>query len=453
MDPQSESQRPLLIPEGFVFKVKTKRGLESFRRNKVLDSGGSGTVYSFDSLDCGRSVIAKAPRYWGKSSVSLEIEERILGAFDHPNIVRLEGSIIDPYGHRILFFEPLSQNPLLAFNAALKRAPSELRRPGKAKYQPLPPPIAANLGLELLKAIEHLHASQLVHLDIKLNNFMIRLAHDDRALSPGDYLLILLENSWRGVLIDAGATRSFDYLESLNGRAEQGGIVVPELTPILAPPEVLVEQRRADDSIGLNWTPSIDLYQAAFVLYASLTGHVPYSHLNSQFDMGSFGAICDLKRAERRGMMSPFDMRVIQSLEIPSYCSFTKAHEHAREQWNNALYKLLKRRVAANPEERGDAESFRREFEALFQFKRVRRVSTGSLDSMREQNRSALSADQSLFAVNGRQLLKALSAAAGTPSEMRIGESSAPERKIEQKPPITGRLERKRDFWGDMQSQ
>jgi len=87
-------------------------------------------------------------------------------------------------------------------------------------------------------------------------------------------------------------------------------VVPPQLTPIYAPPEALLDNHTP---AGLRpiLHPSLDVYAAALVIYAMAAGRVPYDHLG--VDLTDVEVLLDVKREERRGQLSPISNSALKS--------------------------------------------------------------------------------------------------------------------------------------------
>lgn len=263
-----------------------------------LDSGAQSQVYAARRED-GRAAVLKVRLWEEDPDHDLLIEERILGQLDHEHLVRLLGRGEDPSGRLVLMHERLFPNPLLL----LSRPEVRCHFPGDpgTTYRPLPPLLALRLGLDLLRAVEYMHDNGFVHNDIKPGNLLVRLPALERTEQVPHHLVISHAStaSARGVLLDIGAARSMEYLEAVN-RGEVDSTMVPALmTPSHAPPEALLGLPEG----GGPWLhPSADVYGAALVLYASVSGFAPYAHVEGG---RSAAVLLGFKTREREGRLLP----------------------------------------------------------------------------------------------------------------------------------------------------
>merc|ERR1719189_1320647 len=89
-------------------------------------------------------------------------EPEIHRRLDHPNVVRFHASFEDPDGRRRYFVMELCTGGTL-----LDRVPT----PSGSRNGGLESDVAANYTRQALDAVCYLHAKQVAHRDIKLDNF------------------------------------------------------------------------------------------------------------------------------------------------------------------------------------------------------------------------------------------------------------------------------------------
>ncbi|MCO5166996.1 MAG: hypothetical protein M9894_11585 [Planctomycetes bacterium] len=264
----------------------------------------------------GATFAVKAPLADGDDH-ELTIEERIVQQFHHPSVVALAGSGVGPGGRLVLAYERLFPNPLNVVNrpSVRRHFPGD---PG-TRFYPLPPPVALNLAVDLLAALEHVHRRGFVHHDVKPDNLMVRapLPPDAAELPDHELLELALRGECQGVLVDLGSSRSNAYLAELNRGGIDADVLVvpPQLTPLNAPPEALLD----NDVPGGRPRPllfrSLDVYAAALTIYAMVSGRSPYDHLG--LDTASFEALRRVKAAERAGELVPFSAEAVSG--APGY--------------------------------------------------------------------------------------------------------------------------------------
>lgn len=351
---------------GQVLAIKTRRqGLREFRIVRPWIEGGKGVTYLAKDIENGRAVIIKASKVRARN-LEAEIEHRVLNEINHENIVELLGSFVDRYGRRFLCYEFLFPNALLYINnPKCRKAIQFPERFRSGRYVPLPMTIAADLSFELLQAVEKFHSFGFIHHDIKLANFLVRFDHDGHEITPELYWKKLAEGSYRGVLIDAGSVRNTDYLQKLNENLDKTG---PAVTPLLAPPEIIIDTRQDDGRVGRFFSSTVDLYQVALVIYVLFTGHTPYSHLNDRPKMLTLDYILDIKRSEMNHSLFPIDLSTIMNCNMERDVNFL-AQGRDFSQFAKDLYQMLANRLQPDVHKRGTIREFRDDFERLFGMK------------------------------------------------------------------------------------
>ncbi|MDF1666819.1 MAG: FHA domain-containing protein, partial [Planctomycetota bacterium] len=180
-----------------------------------------------------------------------------------------------------------------------------------------------------------------------------------------EYFQRVRNDAYRGVLIDAGGVRGFDYLGNLSSSGSESGMVIPQCTPLYSPPEVISEPH--------FYSPSMDVYAAALSIYTLITGHVPYSHTERKIDPSDLVSVWEFKLAEKRGEISPISEDAIHRVFFPD-CEFRNGSS-ARDEFNQSLFSFLDHYSSADPQDRGDIHTMLDDFSKLFRF-----VSTGKDD-------------------------------------------------------------------------
>jgi serine/threonine-protein kinase len=201
--------------------------VHAYRLEEVLGQGGSGTVYAAHSarervaLKVLRAELAHAPR----ERQRFQAEARLLERVDHPNVVKLVDSGVLPDGR------PFLAMPLYRGETLAERLESGV---------PLPLEQALAIFRQLAGAAAALHAAGLVHRDIKPEN-------------------VLLVDGEQAILLDLGIAQRADAPD------EETGI---SGTPMYMAPERFVAEPASVRS---------DVYELAVVLYAMLTGGLPWA--------------------------------------------------------------------------------------------------------------------------------------------------------------------------------
>jgi serine/threonine protein kinase len=343
--------------------LRTRRKVDC-QIDTLLGMGGTAAVYA-GTLSDGTHVVLKSPRFEGQQDPGFEVECELFKHFAHRNIVHCVGVGVGPQGNLMLAFRRAYENPLLLMTKA--SVDEAMRRDKKARYPALPLDTSIDLGYELLNALEYVERLGYVHHDVKLANLLIDVAARERPLEPNEVFGKVVRREYRGVLIDFGATRSREYLDAYNrGKAPPG--LAPQITPFYAPPEAIVETRRADGTLGMSFEPSLDVYAVALVLYSMVTGHPPYSHLKTTIDAADFESVCNVKSAERRGDIETLSLEVIQRTVFEE----TRFLSSDRAAWDIAFHRFLTARLVADPARRGTVAQMKRDFEQLMKIRSAR---------------------------------------------------------------------------------
>ncbi len=335
--------------------------LTSLRTNRTvgcrvdgpLGVGGTAKVFA-GTLEDGGQAVLKCPRHVGELDQAFEVEVRLHQRLFHRNIIHSVGVGVGPQGQPILAFRRAYENPLLLMTKS--SVVEGMRRDKKARSPSLPLDATIDLAYELLNALEYLESLGLVHHDVKLANILIDVAPREKPLEANAVFGLVVRREYRGVLIDFGATRERTFLEALSrGEAPPGP--APQITPLYAPPEAVVETRRPDGTLGVTFDPSLDVYAAAIVIYAMFTGHQPYSHLREPPTASDFESVIAVKSAERRAEIEPISEEVIQRVVLED----TKFTTDDRAVFDVALHRFLKQRLSPDPARRGTAAEMKKE--------------------------------------------------------------------------------------------
>jgi len=226
-----------------------------FRVDRFIGSGGTGVVYLAVDMALDRKVAIKTlPAIRLEHAFRLHREARAMAALLHPNLALIYGAE-HWKGTPLLIFEYLEGGTLLD---SLRRGPIALDE-------------VIDLGTLLADALDRVHASGVLHRDIKPSDFGLAAILDRSrgqsampAVLPTDPDLIA-ELAW-GV----HPTTSLTITQQLVG------------TPLYLSPEALA---------GLAPEPSFDLWSLSLVLYESYAGRHP---LGGE-------AVIDVVRRIRRG--------------------------------------------------------------------------------------------------------------------------------------------------------
>ena len=214
-------------PVGEAARLQRERGGEApspallgrYRLERPLGQGSSATVHLATDLLKGQQVVVK--RFHAPSARQGLAEARALSAVRHPRVVPLLD--VDRVGAETFL--------------VLGHVPGGTARGLLDREGPLPPPRAVALALDVLEALEALHAQGLVHGDVKPEN-------------------VLLDEKGRAVLGDLGSARFVAVDATLTGAAAGASFST-------VAPEVLRGERPG---------PASDLYGVAASLHRLLTG-------------------------------------------------------------------------------------------------------------------------------------------------------------------------------------
>ena len=193
--------------------------LGRYRLERELGRGASGSAHLATDLLAGGVVVLK--RFHAPSSRAAVTEARALAAMRHPRVVPL------------LDVERVGAETFLV----LGHVPGGTAREALDRDGPLPPPAALRLALDVLDALDALHARGIVHGDVKAEN-------------------VLLDAEGRAILGDLGSSRFVSVDVTLTGDLGAGSLSA-------IAPEVLRGERAS---------PSSDLYATAALLHRLLTG-------------------------------------------------------------------------------------------------------------------------------------------------------------------------------------
>lgn len=236
----------------------------AFRLEQRLGAGGMGVVYRAADLTLTRTVAIKTlPRVSTTRAERLRDEARTMARLAHPHLATIHG-VESWRGTPLLIVELLAGGTLA----------------DRLKNGPLPLPAVADMGLVLADVLEHVHAADMVHCDIKPSNIGF----------TGRGTLKLLDfglTQWFASARESPppATQPSDATTTIeaSGSAMVGGASGHFAgTPLYMSPEALAAERPS---------PLFDLWSTAVVLYEALAGQHPFAG----------GSTDDVLRRIRRG--------------------------------------------------------------------------------------------------------------------------------------------------------
>jgi serine/threonine-protein kinase len=247
----------------------------------VRRSGEPGSPFA-EEVECVLKVSFGDP----VADESLRVEQLVLGAIDHPNVVKLldMGFLPGQDGARFVVLERLHPLP-----------PAFLRRGADAPpaAHAVDPVTTMRVYLNLVGGLHSIHAKQRLILgDIKPDNVMLRMTPLDPGDPTADYLRKLSRGEFEPVFIDFGSALSQEVLHTRKVETFTG-------SPAYMAPEVLTQGRHSARR---------DVFALSLTLYEMLTGERPYGELGAR-------PVPELVEAMRRGAPA-VDLDRVRSLRF-----------------------------------------------------------------------------------------------------------------------------------------
>ncbi|MEM9368193.1 MAG: serine/threonine-protein kinase, partial [Planctomycetota bacterium] len=232
--------------DGDFVVAEVPRSIGRFRIERLLGTGGMGSVYLAHDDQLDRSVALKVPKFQsGVQSNAIERfyrEARAAARLSHPNLCPVYDVGVDEDTHYIAMGYIAGKT--LSEHISLQDG--------------LAPKVAATIVRKVALAMHEAHQSGVVHRDLKPANIMI-----DQRKEP--------------IVMDFGlACPHSDDVE--NTRLTQDGALLG--SPAYMAPEQL---RGEIDEIG----PTTDVYALGVVLYESMAGKLPFPDTKSTFALVS----------------------------------------------------------------------------------------------------------------------------------------------------------------------
>ena len=214
-------------------EVRAGAIIDGYRIGECIHRGGQGAIYRVEApaaADCGFPLVMKVPRIGrGESTIgieSFEMEQMILPTLSGPHVPRFVAT------------GDVAATPYIVMERIDGRALADI-----VASAPLPPDEVARIGAALADAVHSVHTQEVVHLDLKPENFVIR---------PTD----------EAVLLDFGFARHARYPDLLGEEQQFASGSAAYVSP---------EQLQDDRS-----DPRSDLYALGVLLYELATGRQPF---------------------------------------------------------------------------------------------------------------------------------------------------------------------------------
>lgn len=202
-----------------------------------LGAGGIGLVYAGEQLSVGRKVAIKMlGAKAGANDVLVQRfqrESKLAAQINHPNVVHVYDCGYD----RGVHFQLME---LVDGGTLANLIETQVRLPWRE---------AADLALQITRALEYIHGQDIIHRDIKPANILITVEAGRRIAK----------------LADLGLAKQLDAEQAQMGLTLEGK---PLGSPSFMPPE---QVRNAKDA-----TRASDIYGVGATFYAALTGYRPF---------------------------------------------------------------------------------------------------------------------------------------------------------------------------------
>ncbi|KAL7610332.1 hypothetical protein Lser_V15G11780 [Lactuca serriola] len=142
--------------------TELENATENFDPSKELGNGGFGAVY-YGKLQDGREVAVKRLYEHNYKRVKQFINEvKILTRLRHPNLVVLYGCTSRQSHELLLVYEYISNGTVA------DHLHGELANPSFLTW-----PLRMNIAIETARALVYLHASEIIHRDVKTSNILL----------------------------------------------------------------------------------------------------------------------------------------------------------------------------------------------------------------------------------------------------------------------------------------
>lgn len=216
--------------------------ISNYKILSLIGEGGMGSVYlgQHNSLQKKAAIKMLLPQFMHNIDAKQRFKQdaKILEELKHPNIVELYDYLEDETGLYLI----------LEFIDGMQLDDYIIKEKGIIPHNE-----AIVIMSQILEGLEFAHSKDIIHRDIKPSN-------------------ILIDKNSKIKIIDFGIAKMLDSDENLAKTMTNQGLG----TPYYMSPEQI---------IGQKVDKRTDIYSAGIVFYEMLTGHCPYSHLSSFFEL------------------------------------------------------------------------------------------------------------------------------------------------------------------------
>lgn len=262
---------------------------------QVLGEGCSGKVVMARHIASGRKCALKRI---DKRTVSAKILQQLIAeveiflTLDHPNVTRLN-DVYDTDKEIALLTECLDGGELYARLAELKTFPE---------------PLAAETTRQMLRAVGYLHSHDIVHRDLKLENFLYESSAEDAPLK----------------VIDFGFAKVWDSSKLMQASCGSVAYVSPDVLR------------------GVGYTSKCDLWSLGVIVFMLLSGYPPFH--GSDEDMRAKILTCsvDWRHTKRWSKVSQHAMDFVKSLLVRDPMKRLDAQAAMNHRWLSGSAGALK---------------------------------------------------------------------------------------------------------------
>jgi serine/threonine protein kinase len=237
-----------LLPVGFTID-------ERYRVERFLAKGGMGTVYAGRHVLLGTELAIKVLRLTERANAADRFlsEARLACKFRHPNLVQVLDCGMLPSQRGYLVMELLSGRTLAS---CLKSGPLDMLR-------------ICQIGVQLARGLQAIHAGGIVHCDMKaLNVVIIEGASGANSLKIVDFGIARSTMVAKSHSALPPPKDGLDPAAVPNITADQTGMAALAGTPPYMSPE---------QCQGLPLDGRSDMYSLGCILYEMLSGKVPFT--------------------------------------------------------------------------------------------------------------------------------------------------------------------------------